>query len=246
MKIAILEDNPEDSETLIRSCELWSAQSGIQITCDSFTSGEDFLLHTDSRLYDLLFLDIYMDRLTGIDIARQVRKTDVTCLLVFATTSREHVWESMSLHPFDYLVKPYEPAKVAQVLSEAARAIPQNDISLELTCGRNKVSVRYNDLISLEADRHHAYVTALNHEPMRCYIDSFSRLWGTLQQDSRFILCNRGIILNMDQIEKMGETEFIMKNGEAYPIRQNNKNDVIQTFLTYQFNRAKKHGKRYL
>ncbi|MCD7980793.1 MAG: LytTR family DNA-binding domain-containing protein [Clostridiales bacterium] len=245
MKIAILDDNPEDSETLTRSCESWAADFGVQITCDSFESGEEFLMCFQPKHYDLLFLDIYMKKLTGIDIARRVRKTDVNCLLVFVTTSREHALESMPFHPFDYLIKPSEPRRVAQVLTEAARTIPQNYSALELTCGRTKVSVYYNDLISLEADRHHAFVRVLKREPMRCYIDSFSGLWNTLQEDSRFILCNRGIILNMDQIEKIGESEFVMKNGEIFPIRQNNKNEVIQTFLTYQYDRAKKYGKRY-
>lgn len=246
MKIAMLEDDPEDLETLIGSCENWAGNSSIQITYECYTSGEDFLKCFQPGHYDLLFLDIYMQELTGMDVAKHVRKTDINCLLIFTTTSTDHVLASMPFHPFDYLIKPYEPSRISQVLSEAARIIPQNDTSLELTCGRSKVSVYYCDLISLEADRHHAYVTSLNREPMRCYIDSFSGLWEILREDSRFILCNRGIILNMDQIEKLGDSEFIMKNGHAFLIRQNNRNDVIQTFLTYQYDQAKKYGRRHL
>lgn len=50
----------------------------------------------------------------------------------------------------------------------------------------------------------------------------------------------------MDYIEKLGESEFIMKSGQAFPIRHNNRNEVTQAFLTYQYERTRKYGKRYL
>ncbi|MCD7922055.1 MAG: LytTR family DNA-binding domain-containing protein [Clostridiales bacterium] len=246
MKLAILEDNPEDADLLIRACETWAGHSETQITCDRFSSGEDFLALFEPGYYQLVFLDIYMEDLTGIDVAKQIREKDMDCLLVFVTTSAEHVWDSLPLHPFDYLIKPCRTERAAQVLTDAAKVLPQNTASLELTCGRKKISVAYSDLISLEADRHHAIVTAAKRDPLRCYIDSFASLWDTLRQDSRFLLCNRGIILNMDYIEKLGESEFIMKSGQAFPIRHNNRNEVTQAFLTYQYERTRKYGKRYL
>ncbi|MCD8218022.1 MAG: LytTR family DNA-binding domain-containing protein [Clostridiales bacterium] len=246
MKVAILEDSPEDLHILTRACDAWARDFGTQITYDHFSSGEKFLTRFQPGCYQMIFLDIYMEDLTGIDVAKYIRKRDMECLLVFVTTSTEHVWDSLPLHPFDYLVKPCRAERVAQVLSEAAKAIPQHLASLELTCGRQKITVPHNDLISLEADRHHAIVTAVKKEPMRCYIDSFTSLWNTLREDNRFIQCNRGIILNMDHIEKMGDSEFIMKNGQSFPIRQNNRNEVVQTFLNYQYERARKCSKRYL
>ncbi len=246
MKIAILEDTIADYNTLKKYCARWSSSSGIPIVHEHFTSGEEFLTHFQPGKYHLIFLDIYMDRLTGIDIATQIRKTDMNCLLVFTTTSTEHVWNSMSVHPFDYLVKPYDSTRIDYVLSEAAKLLPESEKSLELTHGRQKISVLYSEIVSLQADIHHVIVTTSKDESLRCYVDSFSSLWNMLNPDSRFICINRGIILNMDYIEGMREQNFVMKNGHSFPIRQNNQKAVIQTFLSYQYKQTKLFGRRYL
>lgn len=245
MEIAIIEDHKADSELLAAMCAKWAGDNRTDVHCDCYPSGEDFLRGFTKGKYHLLFLDIYMKELSGIDTARIVREQDMECLLVFLTTSREHAWDSFPLHPFDYLLKPCTHEQISHVLSEAKRVLPDTGRTLEMTCGRQKIRFSYEELMSLESDGHYAKVTSAGRGTLRCYISSFTNLWDTLCRDGRFLLCNRGIIINMNYVEKYTAHDFILKNGQAFPIRQNKRSAVIDTFLTWQYERAKQYGKRY-
>lgn len=246
MEIAIIDDNKEDAKLLAGMCSDWSAASQTDIHYDRYLNGEEFLQSFVPGKYQLIFMDIYMADLSGIDTARIVREQDVECLLVFLTTSREHTWDSFPLHPFDYILKPCTYEQISRVLSEAGRVLPDISRTLEMTYGRQKILFSYQELMSLEADGHYVRITSVGRGALRCYTSSFMSLWDTLCQDKRFLLCNRGIIINMDYVEKYTAQDFVLKNGQAFPIRQNNRNSVIDAFLTYQYEQAKQYGKRYL
>ena len=73
MDIAIVEDSKEDSEYLLRIIEEWASSNDIKALCHCYPSGEAFLAQFAPGGCQLVFLDIYMDGLTGIDTARIIR-----------------------------------------------------------------------------------------------------------------------------------------------------------------------------
>lgn len=117
MRVAVVDDLRMDAENL-RGMLDRRLPSGTFI--DLYASGEAFLA-SQSR-YDLIFLDIVMEGMNGIETARQFRARDMDCLIVFLTSSREYVWEAFPMHAFDYLVKPVEQERLDRVLEEAQRA----------------------------------------------------------------------------------------------------------------------------
>ena len=85
----------------------------IQDTCagetpvvEEFSSGEEFLSRFTPGDYDIIFIDQYMDGLSGMNTAREIRSRDELAALVFVTTSREHAIESYGVRACGYLVKP--------------------------------------------------------------------------------------------------------------------------------------------
>ena len=118
MRVAVVDDLRMDAENL-RGMLDRRLPSGTFI--DLYASGEAFLA-SQSR-YDLIFLDIVMEGMDGIETARQFRARDMDCLIVFLTSSREYVWEAFPMHAFDYLVKPVEQERLDRVLEEAQRAL---------------------------------------------------------------------------------------------------------------------------
>ena len=64
-------------------------------------------------------------------------------------------------------------------------------------------------------------------------IMTFREIEKLFAEDSRFLLCNRGIIVNMSQISAQEKGVFIMKNGTRYPIRVNGQSKVTEAFSQY-------------
>ena len=245
MNIAVIDDCFQDREQLKSLIYSSADNMSFQVSCRCFSSGEDFFKSFVPGQYPVVFLDIYMGGITGIETARLIRQQDMECLLIFITTSREHTWDAFKVHPFDYLVKPCRREQIDYVLSEVRKLLDDTSAFLELTHGRQKVRFSYSELMSLSSDGHYVLANAYKRDTLRCYVPSFSGLWDVLCRDRRFLLCNRGIILNMDYIEKLSDNNFILKNGQAFPIRQNGRNEVLQSFFAYQYEQARKYGKRY-
>ncbi len=91
IRIAIVDDQPEARE-LLRQDLLVRAPAGTSIAC--FDSSESFLSGFVPGDDSLIFLDICMKGMNGIEAAERVRKRSARCLIVFLTSSREYAFDA--------------------------------------------------------------------------------------------------------------------------------------------------------
>ena len=119
LPIAVVEDQIPDAQRL----EELLQQQLPEAECTWFARGEDFLrAAAEPGLYAVVFLDICMAGTNGIEPARRLRQADPEVLIVFVTSSPEYVWDAFPVHPFDYLLKPYQEEKFEHLAAELRRA----------------------------------------------------------------------------------------------------------------------------
>lgn len=137
LQIAIVEDLQPDAQrlqALVRQ-ELGAVECGI------FPSGDAYLQQMPARKDDLVFLDICMEGTSGIETAQQLRRADPEVLIVFVTSSPEYVWDAFPVHPFDYLLKPYEEEKFRKLAAELRRVLCRTEPELEVRIARQTVQL---------------------------------------------------------------------------------------------------------
>ena len=137
MRFALVDDMAGARERVLRLLSDFCKQRGLTYTDDSFSSGEEFLDAFVPLSYDIVFMDIYMDGMTGIEVAEKLRETDSRCLLIFLTASQEHMSDAFSTHAFDYVTKPVEQASLFKCLTDALRILPEQEPLLLLFLERN-------------------------------------------------------------------------------------------------------------
>lgn len=238
MRIAIVDDQRMDADQIKTICQTYLESHRIHAQIDCFSSGEELLKNFERDRYSLIFLDIYMNQLNGIETARKIRENDIQCMIIFLTTSREHALEAYPIHPFDYLLKPCQPERIQQVLDEAFRVLPKIQRYLELRTERRNRRLPFSELSYATSSNHYILFTTFQQEQIKCYM-TFSELWRQLQTDPRFLQCNRGIILNMDYAHQIRNDCFVMQDGSTLPIRLSDKSTIQETFIQYQFHKAK-------
>ena len=103
MRIAIVDDLDTERTLLKERLVRQLSQRGADAEILEFDSGEAFLAAEKEQRFTAAFLDIYMNGLSGMDAARELRKTDADCLLVFTTTSTDHALEGFQAVSYTHL-----------------------------------------------------------------------------------------------------------------------------------------------
>lgn len=109
MKIAIIDDLYLSKNKIRESLNHYLAEhyAGETPVVGEFEIGESFLSHFAPEAYDIIFIDQYMDGLSGIDTAKQIQIKDDIVALIFITNSFGHAIDSFSVRVCGYLVKPF-------------------------------------------------------------------------------------------------------------------------------------------
>lgn len=107
MRIAIVDDLETERAQLKTRLARQLRLCGAEAELLEFESGESFLAAEKEQRFTAAFLDIYMHGMSGMDAAKELRKTDADCLLVFTTTSTDHALEGFQVRALHYLVKPF-------------------------------------------------------------------------------------------------------------------------------------------
>ena len=230
IRIAIVDDQPEARE-LLRQDLLVRAPAGTSIAC--FDSSESFLSGFVPGDDSLIFLDICMPGLNGIETARRLRAAQPKTPVVFVTSSPEYVWDALPLHPFDYLRKPYDGARVRTLLDDLLLALAHPEPELELRVARQLILVPFGKIHYALAQNH--YVSVRTGEGEYRATATFAPIQQSLCADPRFLLCNRGVVVNMDKVLRFESDAIQMLNGMSFPVRQKDKGRLFAAFTQYQF-----------
>lgn len=231
LHIAICDDSPED----IANLQALLNKSAMPVICKHFSCGEDFLLSFKAMQYDLIFMDIYMKKLQGIETVKQIRDIDETVMIAFTTTSAEHTLESYRLGVLKYLEKPLTLKAIKETLSLALlQSKSRSSIVLPL-CGPNK-EMPLDGIFYFEQHDHIVEVhTVRGIYPTRQNV-KLSEI--ELQLPSPpFIRCHHSYIVNLRYVQKLDEElkVFILKNGNSAYIRRGDLTKAKYAYEAYLF-----------
>ena len=117
-RIAVVDDLERDRAWLAEKLADYMARERLEYELTAFASGEAFSAALEQgQRFNLVFMDIYMDGITGIEAAQTLRARDMDCKLVFLTTSEDFMRQGFSLNSAHYLIKPVKDEDFAQAMA---------------------------------------------------------------------------------------------------------------------------------
>lgn len=247
MKIALVDDDAACLSEMEKLCHAFSAREQRAVETVCFCSAEAFLAALPGSGFSLVFLDIYMGSLTGVDAARLLRETDGRCLIVFLTSSTEHMPEAFTCHAFEYITKPFTPERIENVLRDAFRLLPDDASYIEIGTGRRSVRVLLDQIVSVSADGHYLDIGLTDGRTLRPRM-TLAEFLDETGPDARFLIVNKGVVLNAEYILDFENSCCLLENGARFPIRQRDKLEIEQAVLDYRFDclRRQHHQKGVL
>lgn len=237
LNIAVCEDMPKDLKALISRIE----ESGIPAVCETFSSGEALLAAFSPGKYDLIFLDIYMDGIRGIDAAAKIRETDSGVTLAFTTTSTDYTLESYRLKALCYLEKPVGPAEVKEAMELALRKRGEAPCITLLIEGQKR-DIPLERILYFEQQNHAVMVNTLT-ETLRTSQTVKLKQIEALLPDT-FLRCHHSYIANLNYVKSLDRElkTFVMQNGDPVYIRQQSLPQAARAYGEYLFRKTRGGG----
>ena len=232
MFIALVDDNAGDRLHLEQLLREYGTIHGLDLSIDHFSGGEAFLRGYEPFRYAVVFLDIYMDGLSGIETARQLRKEDSDATLVFLTSSDSHRADAFDLFAVSYLSKPCAQEQVFRTLDHILRLRTDTEKRFSFSYNRQSFSLPLGDIISLETDGNYLVIADCQGQMHRTRM-TFSAAMEQL--DSRFMELQKGIAVNMDRIAQIQDGRCRMQCGTVFPLRVRSQKDLREKWLNYKF-----------
>ena len=104
MKIAVVDDNPKDGGRIKQYIERYALEQDQRFQVFLYASGLDFLDDME-RNFDVVFMDIEMPHLDGIETARKMRERDDTTILIFITNLAQYAIHGYEVNAIEFMVK---------------------------------------------------------------------------------------------------------------------------------------------
>ncbi len=243
MHIAIVDDMPAESSKLTEILHHIAEENCIIFDIVSFESGEAFLAVSEENSFDIVFMDIYMNGITGIETAKELRKTDKHCLLIFLTTSTEHMPDAFSCHAFEYIQKPINSERVMQVMTDVMNILPSETKYIEFNSSRQTIRILYSDFVMAVAYGHYLHITDIRGDVYKTR-QTLSEFMEPLNHDRRFLQINKGILVNMEHIASIEDAVCTLENGQAFPIKVRDTIKIKEIWCQYGFEQIRTDQKQ--
>jgi DNA-binding LytR/AlgR family response regulator len=204
LKIAITDDNIDDAHRLAE--EISKLAGRAEISLSRFESGEAFL--RSSEPYDMVFMDIYMNGLTGLQTIENYRRLNPECHVIFTTTSKEHALEAFALEAEQYLIKPITHENIERIIT---KHLNKNNPFLRVTFERKSLDIPVSSIMYLEI-KGRAVIVHTENADYTVWNTKLADLMAQLKAQT-FIHCHKSYVVNLNFVDKL-EDDFILKNGE--------------------------------
>jgi len=232
IKVAICEDSKMDRNILQRIIEYLMKERGISYQIDVFENGESLIEGYCDHPCDLIFLDIMMGEIDGIETGRRIRENDQKVEIVYCTLSKDFAIAAYEIHAMGYLLKPYEPGRIGAVLDYYVQKHPQkNQNYIEVKSHRKSVIIPFKDIIYMESDNKVVYIHTTTQGDVKVY----NRL-DVLEKeikDGRFLRCHQSYFVNLQYVAGVVDSDFIMLNDCMIPIRKSGRKLIVKKYEEY-------------
>lgn len=230
IKIVLVDDEQLQLDYMERMIKKAGDRLGIEIEIYQYLSGEAFLFALeDYPTWELAFLDIEMEGINGMEVARNIRKKAPQLELVFATAYAEYAVEGYEVQALDYLLKPINLEKITRVLERFLEKQPVEAAYTLVEVDGEATRLNLDHIIYSEANMGEITVV-LEKETLnlKMGLAEFEK-----QLDERFVSPHRSYLVNLQFVSRLLKKDVQLTNGEVIPLSRRRTKDIQKAFIDF-------------
>lgn len=230
LSVAVCDDVAVECADIAKRIETILRQHGADCIIKTFFSGRKLL--QDRETFDLIFLDIKMPDISGMELARELRAQEKESLIVFMTSAREYVFEAFDVEAFQYLIKPLQNGKLKMVLERAVRKLGTDTDTefLVISAGREIKKVLLKDILYIESVGRIAIIHCSGGT-----METYEQI-GVLEQKlsaHSFFRCHKCYLVHLDYVDSFDKMQVRLENGETILLAKRRYEAFQKVILSY-------------
>lgn len=239
MNIAVCDDHTEMTDTIYRLIKEYLQNITDRLyDIVPYYDGHSLLSDIQAgKKFDIIFLDIEMPSITGLEVAKQIRQNNFDVLIVFITSHPNFMSASFKVEAFDFLTKPLNTEELYSVLERCLQKYTQKHGQVNVRTSLGIALIQLNDVMYIFSDKHYIHFTLNNGTVIRSLM-TLDQIESELALYRQFVRCHQSYIVNFDYVMEVQRTKILLKNctdskNEFVPVSRSHKESVKEKFLLY-------------
>lgn len=235
VRIAVCDDQYIFQETIKNKLKLLCKKESMDVEIDCYSSGKELLeyLKRDICIYDILFLDILMNDINGIETAKRIRSFDSRIQIIFITSSSDYMLDGYDVEASAYLIKGQEDKKLKEIFMRAINKINKNYKDyLLINLGNSIRTIHIKEIEFIEVRNRTITIHTVDES-----IDFNGKMEDIEKRlkNKNFILTHRSYLVNITKIKDINTSTVKLVCGKEVLLSRLRSKAVKKAYLDYIF-----------
>ena len=232
LKIALLDDDKTALLISKGAIESFFQEKNIAISLDAFNSPVNFLAMAKEENYRLVFLDIDMPELNGLEVGEQVKAINPQTDIIYLSQREDLVFDTLKLHPFGFIRKSkiiQDFANVLELFVNTALNTNSENKKITISSKTETISADIDTIMYIEGNRNYQTFYLKDGSTFDARV-----LMGDLEvklKEHGFIRVHKGYLVNFLFIRTIGVNEVTLTNNKILPMSNKRKDSIMEEYL---------------
>lgn len=227
MKILLCDDNPMFCDELEKGLEQYEITHREEFVIQKVFSGEEALERLKQEPWDVLFMDIEMPMVNGVEVGVRVREQlkNYSLKIIYVSSKRGYAMDLFKVNTFDFLIKPIDYMELEEVMDKLLNSLNQNGEMFVYHKKGQTVRCKLEDILYFESNLKKTVI--VTRQKTDEFYSSLKDVYEELK-DKRFFYCHKSILVNYDRVAEFYYDKLVLDNNEELEISQAKRKEVRQ------------------
>lgn len=227
--IGICDDEEIILDKILKLVDAKFKEINCEYNINKFNNPMDLIEFHSHQYFDIVFLDIDMPEMNGIDAAKNIKIKNPNTIIIFITSMDEFVYESLKVQPFRFIRKSKLSEEISEAIISVSKFFEKNSYKINIIIDKKTYEIDINSILYIESNRNYIIINTINGKQYR-YKDSINKKENELE-DYGFIRTHMGYLVNERYIQHINNDNVIITNNQKIPISRSRIQYVQQKLI---------------
>lgn len=234
LNIAICDDDIQITGSMEMLIQSIAKRNFVDVDIEVFWDGESVVdAVTEGSGFDIIYLDIEMEKENGITAATRIRMYDKNVLIIYVTSYENHMRESFAVHPFQFLVKPVSEGQMEECFKAACEDINNRDFYFRYSFQRMNHKVAVRDILYFESKKRKVYIVT-EEEIFELYA-KLNEIENSLKDCKvPFLRVHQSYLVNYKHVKGLTYNFVVVDNGKQISISEDRRKLISEQYCSME------------